>query len=725
MKLFVSIAFLFFLLLPAGGVLAQNPQPTPNTSKDQKADDNEIVRISSELVLVDALVLDKEGRQVTDLTAEDFEIFQDGKPQKITNFTYVNSDKSAVRTTAPTNPSKIKSDKKPLPVPPISLRSNQGRIITFVIDDGNCLATIEGTSNIRNAVKKFISEQMQPDDKVAIYRTRGGSSLLQMYTSNKEVLRRVVDKVIWLPSGCGTSFDARRDNSTFNRGQPGERSGATTFESEADKEFRKANENRERENQVIGSIGVLGFVIDRLKNLPERKIVFLLSEGILANFGTRAHDSLRELADKATRASVVVNTISAKGLTVPGFLAAQDEVLPGITGGVDQTIEASADRVDEERALNEGLAYLSYTTGGKFIRNQNFLENGIKEILDAEKGYYLIGYQPDDETFKGKGFHRIEVRLKRPELKVSSRKGFYGRADAKTATKGKTAESPLYQAISSPLRENGMDIRLTTLVGSGAREGSFIRAIFHVQGQDLTFTDEPDGVKKVVLDVVAVALDEKGKVVEEFNRSYPIRIPKQGVQTVMQNGLDYSTDIPIKKPGFYSFRLAVRDNNSKRLGSAGDFVEVPDLKKSNFFMSGLITTTVTNDGKPLLPKNRPVDAAFTPVFTNSIPSIRQYLPGSVLAYSYNIYNAKLDSSTNQPKLTRQIRVFKNGKLMIEGKETPVEIAAAQPDASRLESYGFMKLNPDIEAGEYFLQIIVRDTIAKKTASQWVDFEIVQ
>ncbi len=720
MKLFVSAAFLFFSVFLSIDVSAQNPQTTPEPTSD----DPEVVRITSDLVLVDALVLDQDDKQVTDLTADDFEITQDGKPQKITNFVYVNSENPAAANASP-NSSPTKPDKKPLPVPPVSLRAGRGRIITFVIDDGNCLSTIEGTSNIRNAVKKFIDEQMRPDDKVAIYRTRGGSSLLQMYTSNKEVLRRIVDKIIWLPSACGTSFEPRRDNSIFRVGQPSEeKSQADTFESPADKQFRKANEDRERQNQVIGSIGVLGFVIDRLKNLPERKVVFLLSEGILATFGNRANDALRELADKAARASVVVHTFGAKGAQVPGFLSAQDEVLPGISGGKDQTIEASADRVEEERELNAGLSYLAYATGGKYVTNKNYLDNEIKEILESEKGYYLLGYQPDDETFKGKGFHRIEVRLKRPGLKVSSRKGFYGRADARTAVKGKTAESPLYQAIQSPLRENGMDIRLTTLVGSDARNGNYIRAIFHVKGEDLTFSDEADGVKKVVLDVVAVALDEKGKVVEEFNRSYPIRIPKQGVETVMRNGLEYSTDIPIKKPGFYSLRLAVRDNISKRLGSAGDFVEIPDAKKTDFYMSGLITTAVTTDGNPLLPKSRPVEAAFTPVFMSSIPSIRQYTAGAPLAYSFDVYNAATDSATKQPKLTRQLRVFRNGNLIIEGRETPLEISAGS-SASRVESYGFMKLNPDIEPGEYFLQIIVRDRVANKITSQWIDFEIVK
>ena len=704
MKIFAATAFLLFSF----SAFAQNPQTTPSQTATE---DDEIVRISSELVLVDALVLNKEGKQVTDLTAEDFEVLQDGKSQKITNFAYVKNDRSDASQTSPETSSKNKKDKNSLPVPPVNLRANRGRIITFVIDDGNCLATIYGIGNIRDAIKKFIDEQMQPDDKVAIYRTRGGSSLMQMYTSNKEVLRRILNKVVWLPSGCESAFEAQKYNNTVP-------------ESRQDAEFRNANENRARENQVIGTIGVMGFVIDRLKNLPERKVVFLLSEGIVANFGTRANDALRELVDKASRASVVVNAFSAKALDIPGFLSAQDDVSPGITGGTDLTIGASADKIEEERALSAGLAYLSYSTGGTFIRNMNDLTGEIKRILDTEKGYYLLGYQPDEETFKGRSFHRLEIRLKRPGLTISSRKGFFGRADQKTAVKNKSAESPLFQAISSPLRENGMDIRLTTLVGSEAREGNFIRALIHIKGADLTFTDEADGVKKVVLDVVAVALDEKGKVIEEFNRSYPIRIPKQGFETVQRNGLDYTADIPIKKPGFYNFRLAVRDNNSGRLGSAGDYVEIPDLKKTDFMMSGLITTTVTTDGKPLVPKARPVNAAFAPVFTTSIASIRQYAPNSVLAYSYTIYNARLDDATRQPKLTTQVRLFKDGKMLVEGKETPAEIPSLA-GASRLENYGLMKLSPEIEPGEYFLQIILRDKIGGKTASQWIDFEIVR
>jgi VWFA-related protein len=704
MKRFFFIAIFFLLFsLP---VFAQKPTPT---RPPDKSDD--VIRVSSQLVLVDALVLGKDGKPVTDLSADDFEVFQDGKPQKVTTFGYFNSGGNPANNQTQ---AQNKKDKKALPLPPVSVRSGKGRIITFVIDDGNCYATAIGLSNARDAVKKFIAEQMLPDDRVAIYRTRAGSSLLQMYTSNKEVLKRIVDKVNWFPGNCGSAFESAQLGA-LNRSTPNE---SRVDPNQIDRDFKQAINNEEARKKATGMVGVLNFVIERLKVLPERKFVFFISEGIPIPLEGDVLDAMREVTDKATRSSVTFYTMSEKGVSNPDMIEAADNVFP------DETAAVREGRADEERRLNDGLAYLAYATGGKFIRNRNYLDKPIREILAAETGYYLLGYQPDDETFKGKEFHKIEVRLKREDLKISSRKGFYGRADTESRTKYKTENSAMYQAISSPFQENGMDIRMTTLVETGAAEGGVVRALFHVKGQDLTLTDDTGGVKKTILDVVFVLLDEKGRLVEEYNRTYPIRIPQQGVQTVLQNGLDYSTDIPVKKSGFYSLRLAVRDANSKRLGSAGDFVEIPDLKKDKFFMSGLLTTGVTREGKPFLPKTRSTEAAFTPVFVNTIPAIRQYSAGTALAYIYNIFNAKPDAATKQPKLSKQVRLYKNGKLVGDTGEKPLEIQP-QPDPTRIADHGFLRLNQTMEAGEYILQVIIRDTLANKTTSQWIDFEVIQ
>lgn len=706
---------LFCLLLLSAfavGAAAQNaPEPSPTPIPISEG----IIRISSNLVLVDALVLDKNNSQVKDLSAEDFEVFQDGRIQKITTFSYIDNAAS-LAAEAPEDGER--KDNTPIPV---SVRGRTaGRIITFVIDDGNCLSTIAGTATARKSVGKFIDEKMRPDDKVAIYRTRGGSSLLQMYTSDKNALKRVVKKINWTPSQCGSAFEAARDKSTIKITG----SGASSFESESDREAQKLITDAERDNRVIGSVGVLGFVIDRLRSLPRRKLVFFISEGVPIPFGSRGFDALREISDKASRSSVVIYTMSAKGLTVTGFTSAQDEVLPGIVTGNDDTYALTESRNEEERALNDGLSYLAYATGGRFLRNKNFLEQTVEKVLDRESGYYLLGYEPESETFKGREYHRIEVRLKRPGLRISSRKGFIGREEKEARAGGKGSMNPLYRAIASPFSKNNMQIRLTALVRSSAGKGSFVRALFHLRGRDLTFADAPGGLKKAVLDVVLVVLDEKGNVINEFNRTYPLRIPKDAVGLVKRNGLDYSTDLPVGKPGFYSIRLAVQERGSKRLGSAGDYIEIPKLRKKGFFISGLVTTPITKSNKPLIPKRRGLKEGFAPVYIKGIPSIRQYSAGSPLAYIYDIYNARTDRRTGRPRLSSRLRLYKDGKLLVDGAETPVELVSG-PKGARIADYGFLRLSPQAETGEYALQLIVTDLIAKKTSSDWIDFEVIE
>lgn len=704
MKKLSFTAVALFVGLFSVSIFGQQPSPSAAPPDDTS------VKITTSLIQLDVVVTDKDGKPVTDLKPEDFKIFQDGKPQKVTSLSYVSSQTAETAQIR----SKEKNGNKEIAPPPTGARSQQGRIVTFVLDDGNCLATIDGTVNMRESMKKFIDEEMRPDDRVAIYRTRGGVSLLQLYTSNKEVLRQKIAKINLLgPGGCGSAFDPIRNDSLTRSST----SSTTPDPNETDKQFNKDNNDRERENQVIGTIGVLNFVVERLKSIPARKVVFLLSEGIVAGFDTRTHDALRELADKASRASVVINTFSNKGLTIPGMLSAQDDVTP------DQTTDASNARIDEERALNDGLSYLAYTTGGRFVRNKTFMEGEIKKILDAETGYYLIGYEPDDETFKGKEFHKIDIKVDRPGFSVVSRKGFYGRVDKEAQPVYKNADSPLFQAIESPLQENGMDLQLTILQGNTAAEGNFIRPIFHINGGDLTLTDEPGGTKKVTLDVVAVTLDEKGKVADEFNRTYTTHIPKEGVDIVQQNGLDFVTDMSIKKTGVYSVRVAVRDKASGRLGSAGDFVDISDAKKNNFFISGLITTGVDENSRPIMPESRPVNAAFSMVPARSVPSVRQFGKGSVLAYAYTIYNAKISQPGGKPDLTRQLRLYRDGKLVFDMGERPLG-ATAWDDPARINDFGTLRITDAVAAGEYVLQVIVHDKATDRKSAQWIDFEVI-
>jgi VWFA-related protein len=678
----IHVLFLTALLFMA--VLGVSGQTPPVTL------DDDVVKITSKLVQFDVIVRDKQGKQVTDLAPGDFEVLQDGKPQTITNFSYVNVE----RLTRPA----VKPQNKDVPVPPVRTDpAGIKRVVTFIVDDGSCYTSMTGVSTARDALEKFINRQMLPGDAVAIYQTRGGSSMLQQYTPDKQLLLNIVRKIKWYPSPgmCvvtgGESFDPiQQDNN---------------------------------DNQVMGSIGLMRYVVQGLDRLPGRKVVFFLSDGLPVYSGrgsfTRAFEALRDLTDQANRASVIFHTIFAGGLGDSSMINAQDSLTIARNATIRQRREA------ETRSLRDGLFYLADETGGGYYTNRNFLDTAIEEALSLEKGYYLIAYEPDDATFKGRNFNKLEIKVKRPGLEILTRAGFLGVTDEASKPKKRTGNTELYEAIIAPLPQAGLKVRLTAYFVNTLAGGNFVRSMFHVEGNEIMFVDEANGFKKAVFDVVAVTLNEKNEVVDEFTRTHTFKIEAAALPLIRQNGLVYSTDVPIKKAGTYNYRVAVRDAGSGMLGSSSQVVEIKDLKKGALLLSGLSITQADEKGRFTRPSAVNPENALSLPTTRAVPAIRRFQQGAILAFLYTIFNARLDVA-GQPKLSIQINLFRDGQIISEGTPQPADLQK-QTDLSRIEDYGYLQLKRDVELGDYAIQVIVKDLSSsgdKSVSSQWIDFEVV-
>ncbi|HYO91819.1 MAG TPA: VWA domain-containing protein, partial [Pyrinomonadaceae bacterium] len=143
---------------------------TPGRQVQQpQSEQDDVVRITTNLVQIDAVVTDKKGLQVTDLKAEDFEITEDGRPQQISNLSYVSTP---VPPAAPPEAPAV-VDKNAPPVPPVPLKPEQvRRTMALVVDDLGL--SFESVHYVRRALRKYVDEQMQPGDMVAIIRTGGG-----------------------------------------------------------------------------------------------------------------------------------------------------------------------------------------------------------------------------------------------------------------------------------------------------------------------------------------------------------------------------------------------------------------------------------------------------------------------------------------------------------------------------------------------------------------------
>ena len=184
-NLTAALIFLFLLSITA---FAQETSPTPPVDDNQDS-----IKISTTLIQVDVTVTDKDGKVVTDLKPEDFEVYENGKKQTITNFSFVSVEKPAEKTV---QQPVIKTDKTTIPIPPVRLKAEQvRRTYALVVDD---LGLNAGSiAAVKQSLRKFINEQMQDGDLVAVLRTGGGIGAMQAFTSDKRLLLAAIDKIRW------------------------------------------------------------------------------------------------------------------------------------------------------------------------------------------------------------------------------------------------------------------------------------------------------------------------------------------------------------------------------------------------------------------------------------------------------------------------------------------------------------------------------------------------
>ena len=732
----VALLLLSLIVLPLHGQQPQKQPPPPKWPGKEASlptppplsDDDDVVRITTNLVQLDAVVT-KDGKQVTDLKAEDFEIFEDGRPQTITNFSYISTVPAAAASPsgiAATPPVKSKKNKNGPPVLPAIVRpQDTRRTVAVVVDDMGI--SMESMGPIKSQLHKFVDEQVLPNDLVAIIRTGGEVGALQQFTTDKRLLYRAIEGLRRNPcSRMGTMVLA-------------------PVGSENDQTRLCSRESFHSTTQA------LDFIVRGMRELPGRKSMIILSDNIPLDpvdlislergpiapprgatdagmnlpvsdrggslFSNEA--ALHRIAELAIRASVVIYAVDTSGIQVTGITAADNFSAGGVgigSRGVQGIIDRSQAAIsNRSHILQDGRAgsdMMARETGGFLIHGTNNF--GLPRVMQDQEGYYLIAYRPKASTFNRR-FHHIKATVKRPGLQVRTRDGFFGVTNEQTNPVELTNRDRLNKALMSPFGAVDIEVRLTTLFANTPATGSVLRSLIYFQARDLTFTDEPDGWHRATFNLSGITFGDNGKVEKQVIETRSVRLQGKEYDRVMQAGLIYQLDLPINKPGAYQFRVAIRDEASSRIGTAGQFVEVPDLKSERLALSGITVSGRT-----------PGDGQSAADNTMANPANRRFRQNSNLFFGYVIYRAQVDNATHLPNLTAQAKLFRDGKLVYGGLPKPIEVAG-QTDLERITAGGGIQLGSTLPPGEYILQIVVNDVLAKeknRTATQWVDFEIV-
>jgi len=243
---------------------------------------------------------------------------------------------------------------------------------------------------------------------------------------------------------------------------------------------------------------------------------------------------------------------------------------------------------------------------------------------------------------------------------------------------------------------------------------------------------------------VAVNYGEGGRVVDQYNNTQPLDVSVAAYPKLLQNGLGFVLNVPAKRPGAYQLRIAARDVASERIGAASQYIEVPDVSRNFMTLSGIVLSGTSS--KAIKKAATGTDAASsTSVVTKPeaiasqdpkeepeldfSPALRHVRQGMTLKYDYVIYNAPLDSTTNQPQLQTQARLLREGKQVFTGTLMSLD-TSKQADLKRLNVSGRIRINPELAPGEYVLQVVVTDNTIKNrsraaTVTQSMDFEIIK
>ncbi len=678
----------------------------------------DVIRTKTELVQTAITVLDKKGNFVEGLNREQFQLMVDGKPRQVAFFEGVASGSPRELEIAALNNPNIK------PATPTTTPRVAGRTIVFFLDDLHLSA--DSMNRTRMMLEHFLDREMSSKDNVAILTASGQVGFLEQFTNNRAVLDAAMSRLIPRPydasgysAGNSTKMTeymaytidtAKTDRKVMDFYIEECMKGASTFRKsrQVAAMLRQACETEVKNSaravllqaaQITqNTYHSLESAMRSLARAPGRKLAFFVSDGFLLDAGPRAanvRDKLDHVIDAAQRAGVVVYTIHAAGLVNSAFLDPGNKRPMDIQGRLDIA------STGELAANQDALSAIASDTGGRALRSMNFFDKWVSTVLDETSNYYVVAWRPENEDEKLPKFRNVKITVVgQPELTVRAPKGYVTGpqpAEAEPATaknnKPKTPDAELRDALGDFYPAGGLPTLLSLTYLNTPTNGLVVTSSIEISGT---------GTQPATMKLAGVVLNDKGKIASSFKNQLNIDAPKNGVS----DSIFYNHHTPLA-PGIYQFRVAARDEKSGRVGSAMQWIVIPDLTKSKLTLSSVLL-----GGQVLEDKNTPhvqlsVDHTF--------PRMSQ------LGYWVFVYNAKRDA-TGKPQITVQTQVLRDGHAVLSSP--PRKLSNAGPDLERIpfgEELALKALTP----GKYDLKVTVTDGVAGTSTSQVADFTVKQ
>lgn len=769
-KLALITAFTITLL---GQAFAQTP--TPNPSKD-----DDVVKISTDLIQIDVVVTDKKGNIINDLRPEDFEVYENDELVKIAGATLVGAKSNIGDVAISTESSMILGGQK-LPPKPSQVR----RTVAIVIDDSRL--SLIGVTNLKKALTKFVNEQVGSDDLIAIIKTSGSVGILQQFTTDKTRLLSSIEKIQWNPitsigtsafapievtfsemisSNIGATLSTLSEASRKEGG--GDEDKPSDFLNQSNEtispvlensvttrgDVQKITDNFRSENLASGTFRVLNRTIREMDNLPGRKSIIFAVEGIdnvlqgeftttqtgmpaaanqnvvdpfvIKRLSPEAQKLLKSTIELANRSAISIYPLDPRGVAVTSRTA-EDSTRGGMFNSKtnEQVDLATREKQDSFTRSLATMKVLAAETGGKAFVNDNSISDGLSEMLNSQKGYYLLAYQPDSDTFDAekRRFNKLTVKVKRPDVRVTYRSGFFNIADDPRRKKDLSYDKLFVERLLSPYRYDDINLRMASVFAGGEKSFSTIRSFLDIKPSDLMFIEQ-NGKKIAKFDLIAMAFNENGIPIARMGRSFSISVDANQLDKLLKTGIPYNLSFNTRETGIHTVKAAIRDVNSKRVGTIFQEIKIPDFNKQNLSVSGLLMQNLTVDEWKALQDGSVQKVKFDSTQkTQNDTAYRRFPKGTILNYSYVVYATTDGKSPTPLTLMGTTILLKDGKEIFKDSPESIQIPSAQ-GLQKISKQGAFMLGTEMLPGTYTLQVNVAPMGSNNLEIQTLGFEIV-
>ncbi|MFZ0636957.1 MAG: VWA domain-containing protein [Candidatus Acidiferrales bacterium] len=557
----------------AGAQIAAEPAPELSTHESPPP-----IRVPVNLVLVRVVVRDATGKPVGNLKKEDFQLFDQRKPQIITHFSIDTPVTAAPKAAAPGTGENAEGTSAAA-----ETFVRPSRFVAFLFDDVH--SVLGDLMQARNGADRYIKTSMLPADRIAIYTISGQGQV--DFTDDRAKLQAALMGLMLHPVGAGSQngetecppmnyYEADQIATqedpqalaiatadalvcAFNN-DPRMTAAASAMANATAYQVVAAGEQ-----QTVYSFRRLEEVLKRMNALPGQRSIVLISPGFLT---MRYGSELDDIISHAARGSVLINTLDLRGLYTPDF--AQD-ISTGNTGSVAMTGYRAKFRLEEQSIESDVLEELADGTGASYFHNSNDLDAGFRQAALAPAYSYVLGFSPANLKLDGK-FHPLKVTLTTKEsYTLQARRGYF--APKRTSDPSQLAKQEVEEEVFSQEELHDLPAELKTQFYKVDATDAKLAVLTHVDIGRLRFRKE-DGRNRNDLTIVAALFDRNGNYITGSEKILEIRLRDTTLAKLEQTGVTLKANFDVK-PGDYVVRMVVRDSEAAQLTAVNGMVQIP------------------------------------------------------------------------------------------------------------------------------------------------------